>query len=138
MNIIIQHCLLIIRASMPCLRMLQYVKGEKPFLCKVEGCLKRFSESTVRIKHMRTHLERTQFFECKQCDKKYGHLDALRKHIKNKHKAEAPGTSASGAILTDTSNIRQNPAPSYSQVDYSGFYKHRDQMYIYPQSNYEY
>ncbi|CAL2027827.1 unnamed protein product [Caenorhabditis brenneri] len=84
---------------------------------------------------------------CKQCDKKYGHLDALKKHIKNKHKGEATGTTGSGTLLTDTSNVRQNPVlgeqsssntPSYSQVDYSGFYTHRDQIYIYPQNNYEY
>ncbi|EGT50878.1 hypothetical protein CAEBREN_28782 [Caenorhabditis brenneri] len=92
--------------------------GEKPFLCPEKGCSSRFSNSSDRIKHIQLHLEGRPIYECKNCDKKYTHASSLKKHIKKMHEG-------SGTLLTDTSNVRQNPVPSYSQVVYSGLNDHR-------------
>ena len=52
-------------------------------MCPVAGCNKRYSNSSDRFKHTRTHLEEKPYF-CKVagCDKRYTDPSSLRKHVK--------------------------------------------------------
>ncbi|CAL2027789.1 unnamed protein product [Caenorhabditis brenneri] len=84
--------------------------GEKPFLCPEKGCSSRFSNSSDRIKHLQLHLEGRPIYECKKM-----------------HEEEP---SISRTLLSDTSNVRQNPAPEYHKHNnimsypHSVFYRH--------------
>ena len=53
-------------------------------MCPVEGCNKRYSNSSDRFKHTRTHLEEKPYF-CKvpRCNKRYTDPSSLRKHVKS-------------------------------------------------------
>lgn len=57
--------------------------GEKPYICPYEGCSKRYSNSSDRFKHTRTHYVDKPYY-CKKagCLKRYTDPSSLRKHIK--------------------------------------------------------
>lgn len=57
--------------------------GEKPYICPYEGCNKRYSNSSDRFKHTRTHYVDKPYY-CKMvgCLKRYTDPSSLRKHIK--------------------------------------------------------
>lgn len=57
--------------------------GEKPYICPYEGCNKRYSNSSDRFKHTRTHYVEKPY-SCKMpgCHKRYTDPSSLRKHIK--------------------------------------------------------
>ena len=59
------------------------VPGEKPYVCPYEGCSKRYSNSSDRFKHTRTHYV-DKPYRCKMsgCHKRYTDPSSLRKHIK--------------------------------------------------------
>lgn len=60
-----------------------YSAGEKPYICPYEGCNKRYSNSSDRFKHTRTHYVDKPYY-CKMvgCLKRYTDPSSLRKHIK--------------------------------------------------------
>lgn len=65
------------------LSFLFFHSGEKPYACPYEGCGKRYSNSSDRFKHTRTHYEDRPYC-CKMvgCPKRYTDPSSLRKHIK--------------------------------------------------------
>lgn len=57
--------------------------GEKPYICPYEGCNKRYSNSSDRFKHTRTHyVEKPYYCKMPGCHKRYTDPSSLRKHIK--------------------------------------------------------
>ena len=63
--------------------MLSCVTGEKPFECEVEGCDRRFANSSDRKKHMHVHTtDKPYYCRVRGCDKTYTHPSSLRKHLK--------------------------------------------------------
>ena len=57
--------------------------GEKPFECEVEGCDRRFANSSDRKKHMHVHTtDKPYYCRARGCDKSYTHPSSLRKHLK--------------------------------------------------------
>ena len=57
--------------------------GEKPFECEVEGCDRRFANSSDRKKHMHVHsTDKPYYCHVRGCDKTYTHPSSLRKHLK--------------------------------------------------------
>lgn len=72
----LQYKLLIISCS-------SALSGEKPYICPYEGCNKRYSNSSDRFKHTRTHYVDKPYC-CKMvgCLKRYTDPSSLRKHIK--------------------------------------------------------
>ncbi|XP_034044296.1 zinc finger protein GLIS2-like [Thalassophryne amazonica] len=56
---------------------------KKPYICPYEGCSKRYSNSSDRFKHTRTHYVDKPYY-CKMvgCMKRYTDPSSLRKHIK--------------------------------------------------------
>ena len=67
-----------------------FISGEKPFECKVEGCDRRFANSSDRKKHMHVHTtEKPYICTVKGCDKTYTHPSSLRKHLNVNHGKEA-------------------------------------------------
>ena len=62
--------------------------GEKPFKCSSAGCGKTFSNSSDRKKHENVHAKGV--LECPLCPRAYCHPSSLRKHLKT-HGAAAKG-----------------------------------------------
>ncbi|MEE6527025.1 hypothetical protein FKM82_028056 [Ascaphus truei] len=57
--------------------------GEKPYMCPYEGCNKRYSNSSDRFKHTRTHyVDKPYYCKMPGCQKRYTDPSSLRKHIK--------------------------------------------------------
>lgn len=57
--------------------------GEKPYICPYEGCSKRYSNSSDRFKHTRTHyVDKPYYCKMPGCHKRYTDPSSLRKHIK--------------------------------------------------------
>lgn len=60
-----------------------YFPGEKPYICPYEGCNKRYSNSSDRFKHTRTHyVDKPYYCKMAGCLKRYTDPSSLRKHIK--------------------------------------------------------
>ena len=60
------------------------ILGEKPFKCQVEGCTRRFANSSDRKKHMHVHLcDKPYTCMIHGCGKTYSHPSSLRKHVRN-------------------------------------------------------
>uniref|UniRef100_A0A8C4W075 GLIS family zinc finger 2 n=1 Tax=Gopherus evgoodei TaxID=1825980 RepID=A0A8C4W075_9SAUR len=56
---------------------------EKPYMCPYEGCSKRYSNSSDRFKHTRTHyVDKPYYCKMPGCHKRYTDPSSLRKHIK--------------------------------------------------------
>ena len=101
------------------------VPGEKPYVCPYEGCSKRYSNSSDRFKHTRTHYV-DKPYRCKMggCHKRYTDPSSLRKHIKaHGHfvaqelrlmagRAAAPAVAAPGEVAAGRASAWQaNPGP---------------------------
>lgn len=90
--------------------------GEKPYICPYEGCNKRYSNSSDRFKHTRTHYVDKPYF-CKMvgCLKRYTDPSSLRKHIKAhghfvaQEQSPSPGMEAllkAGRLVASSGCIR--------------------------------
>ena len=64
---------------------LLFSSGEKPFPCPVEGCPRRFPNSSDRKKHLAVHNYGSKAFPCPNCGKTYAHPSSLRKHLRSTH-----------------------------------------------------
>lgn len=88
--------------------------GEKPYVCPIDGCLKAYSNSSDRFKHIRTHKEEKPYV-CKipGCNKRYTDPSSLRKHVRtyghyfhrNNHLKEEPSHCPSKLLKFPTSYI---------------------------------
>ena len=94
-----------------------FFAGERPYVCPVEGCNKRYSNSSDRFKHTRTHLEEKPYF-CKvpRCNKRYTDPSSLRKHVKSHgHYANrsdsTPASSSSSHVGTSSVSKLSMPTP---------------------------
>ncbi|RIB11300.1 hypothetical protein C2G38_1978482, partial [Gigaspora rosea] len=57
--------------------------GERPFVCNVNGCGKRFSRPDSLTTHVKTHSNHRPYIcSFKGCNKAYYHSRSLRKHEK--------------------------------------------------------
>lgn len=94
------------------------LSGEKPYICPYEGCNKRYSNSSDRFKHTRTHYVDKPYC-CKMvgCLKRYTDPSSLRKHIKAhghavvQDRAASPRTNrleSDGASLVDGRRMDQS------------------------------
>merc|ERR1719422_319519 len=104
--------------------------GEKPFECEIEGCDRRFANSSDRKKHMHVHTtDKPYYCRVRGCDKSYTHPSSLRKHLKIHGKdalamlgyesddsgAISPGSNQSPPLST---SHQEDPVPEYKpQVD---------------------
>ena len=67
---------------LPC-KLTLLVPGEKPFECEVQGCDRRFANSSDRKKHMHVHTtDKPYTCGVRGCEKVYTHPSSLRKHLK--------------------------------------------------------
>ena len=96
--------------------------GEKPFECEIEGCDRRFANSSDRKKHMHVHTtDKPYYCTSRGCDKSYTHPSSLRKHLKI-HTVEAKvmgydsddtgATSSSTSQLPSTSLLQDYKPPT--------------------------
>ena len=63
--------------------------GERPFVCKFEGCSKAFYSSGDLRAHMRTHSGERPY-TCHVCGKGFRTRNALKTHVKSLHTLERP------------------------------------------------
>ena len=49
---------------------LYIIKGERPYICKWDGCIKSFSRSDELSRHFRTHTGEKRFI-CDVCQNRY-------------------------------------------------------------------
>lgn len=97
--------------------------GEKPYICPYEGCNKRYSNSSDRFKHTRTHYVDKPYY-CKMvgCLKRYTDPSSLRKHIKAHghfvaQEHGSPGGPGSGLKGSPSSGLA-NDAGKESEMSY--------------------
>ncbi|EOA94647.1 Zinc finger protein GLIS2 [Anas platyrhynchos] len=102
-------------------------QGEKPYICPYEGCNKRYSNSSDRFKHTRTHyVEKPYYCKMPGCHKRYTDPSSLRKHIKahghfvsHEHqemlKGHPPPKTPLGSADVPYVNGAQLPRPSLSE-----------------------
>merc|ERR1711892_1495024 len=58
-------------------------REKRPFECEIEGCDRRFANSSDRKKHMHVHTtDKPYYCRVRGCDKSYTHPSSLRKHLK--------------------------------------------------------
>jgi hypothetical protein len=87
--------------------------GEKPFECEVEGCDRRFANSSDRKKHMHVHTtDKPYYCRVRGCDKTYTHPSSLRKHLKV-HSKEAVALAYDS---DDSAGVSPPPPPSSSST----------------------
>ncbi|GCC28095.1 hypothetical protein chiPu_0006521 [Chiloscyllium punctatum] len=83
--------------------------GEKPYICPYEGCNKRYSNSSDRFKHTRTHyVDKPYYCKMPGCHKRYTDPSSLRKHIKAHGHFVSPEQQGMLKIRPST----KNPVPS--------------------------
>lgn len=85
--------------------------GEKPYICPYEGCSKRYSNSSDRFKHTRTHyVDKPYYCKMTGCLKRYTDPSSLRKHIKAHGHFVAQEQGAPGRLGTGLSPLgHQSP-----------------------------
>ena len=82
--------------------------GEKPYICPYEGCSKRYSNSSDRFKHTRTHhIDKPYYCKMAGCLKRYTDPSSLRKHIK-----------AHGHFVTQEQSPSNRLGPGSGQAGY--------------------
>ena len=99
-----------------------YFSGEKPFECEVEGCDRRFANSSDRKKHMHVHTtDKPYFCKVRGCDKTYTHPSSLRKHLKVHTKAELSNScsESDGSVSPTPSLNASSPTKVNMSMDSS-------------------
>lgn len=64
-----------------------YVTGEKPYVCTVQGCGKRFTEYSSLYKHHVVHTH-SKPYVCNHCGKTYRQTSTLAMHKRTAHGEE--------------------------------------------------
>ena len=77
--------------------------GEKPFVCQVPGCTKRFARCDELTRHTRKHDGRKPF-ACSLCDKRFARSDHLALHVARHESANERVTSARRRAAAPRSN----------------------------------
>lgn len=98
--------------------MCSYVSGEKPYSCPFEGCLKAYSNSSDRFKHVRTHQEDKPYL-CKMpgCSKRYTDPSSLRKHVRTYGHHHTEHNKVQSGLLQNSSVPLDNGIDSYNTVN---------------------
>ena len=94
--------------------------GEKPFKCQFPGCEKTFSNSSDRKKHSSVH--QTGVFECPLpgCSRTYCHASSMRKHMKTH------GKLAIGLKVPKRSNINSAKSTPNQEIQPEPVYESSD------------
>ena len=71
--------------------------GEKPYVCTVQGCGKRFTEYSSLYKHHVVHTH-SKPYVCSNCGKTYRQTSTLAMHRRTAH-GEDVTTDANGALI---------------------------------------
>lgn len=78
-----------------------YISGEKPYVCTVMGCGKRFTEYSSLYKHHVVHTH-AKPYTCSRCGKTYRQTSTLAMHKRTTHGEDV--TAASEALLFQEQN----------------------------------
>ena len=108
--------------------------GEKPFECEVEGCDRRFANSSDRKKHMHVHTtDKPYYCRVRGCDKSYTHPSSLRKHLKIHGKDavamaeyDSDDSGATSPSLNTTASSLSSPIPATTLNEYKPPASHLD------------
>ena len=93
-----------------CLILIQMLfTGERPYLCPMENCDKRFARSDELSRHRRMHTGEKKF-ECSFCGRRFVRSDHLMKHekrhsiraMKEKEKVSSSKSSSSSSGINKT------------------------------------
>ncbi|KAF7645826.1 hypothetical protein LDENG_00197760, partial [Lucifuga dentata] len=101
---------------------LSFSSGEKPYVCPYDGCSKRYSNSSDRFKHTRTHyVDKPYYCKMAGCLKRYTDPSSLRKHIKAHghfvaQEQGTPGRPGTGHGLQGHQNPTELPALSGAHI----------------------
>ncbi|CAG8751420.1 34562_t:CDS:2, partial [Gigaspora margarita] len=80
--------------------------GERPFVCNVNGCGKRFSRPDSLTTHVKTHSNHRPYIcSFKGCNKAYYHSRSLRKHEKTHSQHPLPSVHSSGISINNGMHI---------------------------------
>ncbi|CAG8623950.1 13450_t:CDS:2, partial [Dentiscutata erythropus] len=80
--------------------------GERPFVCTVNGCGKRFSRPDSLTTHVKTHSNHRPYIcSFKGCNKAYYHSRSLRKHEKTHTQHPLPSVHSSGISINNGMHI---------------------------------
>ena len=102
------------------------VAGEKPFECEIQGCDRRFANSSDRKKHMHVHTtDKPYTCGVRGCEKVYTHPSSLRKHLKIHGKEALAMYDSDEEVCGGTSPSRSSssPVPQGPHSDTPGDYK---------------
>ena len=75
--------------------------GEKPYVCTVEGCGKRFTEYSSLYKHHIVHTQ-SKPYVCDHCQKTYRQTSTLAMHKRTVHNDHDTNLDGSSLISTIT------------------------------------
>lgn len=82
--------------------------GERPFLCDVKGCDRKFTSSSHLMGHMKSHSNGSKIHECNICQKHFSTSTSLKVHMKTMHCAAEKTMSAQQqqqTIVVDCANL---------------------------------
>ncbi|CAO3635070.1 unnamed protein product [Cunninghamella blakesleeana] len=101
--------------------------GERPFVCNVSGCEKRFSRPDSLNTHIRTHSNiRPYLCPLEGCNKAYFHSRSLRKHVKGHEAAGIMIAKPKRNVSTKKSSISStSTTSSLSTVSTSSNMNHK-------------
>lgn len=98
--------------------------GERPYLCDVKGCDRKFTSSSHLMGHMKSHSNGSKIHECNICQKHFSTTTSLKVHMKT-HISSSSTMSAQPqqqTIVFDCTNLSSSVVlPSAADM---GTYSH--------------
>ena len=86
------------------------VSGEKPYVCTVSGCGKRFTEYSSLYKHHVVHTH-TKPYICNHCGKNYRQTSTLAMHKRTAHGDDSSIEADAALLLQQTEGNRATLFP---------------------------